>query len=188
MASSENFFIEEEAHSKTYVALDRIARHLLDRAEHEPEGSLLNLQAAVVFIAFAFEAYLNHVGQEEIAFWEEIELISYRKKLAVITKQVGMKLDMSAQPGQTISELFKLRNNLAHGRTQTEKRQRSAPVPLPYDSIWRFFEHEKLTSQLIQHYRGEMRRAVEMINDARTTPDPFLWNEGSRMTCVGGPR
>ena len=188
MASSEKFFIEEEAHSKTYVALDRIAWHLLDRAEHESEGRLLNLQAAAVFTAFTFEAYLNHVGQEEIAFWEEIDRISYHKKLAVITKQLGMKLDMSAQPGQTISELFKLRNNLAHGRTKTEKRQRSSPEPPPHESIWRFFEHEKLTSQLVQHYRGEMRRAVEVINDTRTTPDPFLWNEGSRMTCVGGPR
>ena len=78
-----------EVESKTYAAIFHTAWHLLDMAENHETGRLLNLQAATVFFAFTFEAYLNHVGAEELGFWDEIERISYQKKLNVLSKHLG---------------------------------------------------------------------------------------------------
>jgi len=54
---------------------------------------MLYLQAAAVFYAFAFEAYLNHVGSEVIEIWEEIERIPHGKKLRIIAKHLKLQLD-----------------------------------------------------------------------------------------------
>ena len=98
--------------SKTYVDLGNVAQYLFSVAKNERNGSLLNLQAAAVFYAFTFEAYLNHVGCEEILFWSEIERISYKNKLTVIAKHLNIELDPSRRPFQTIKALFDLRNDL----------------------------------------------------------------------------
>ena len=78
-----------DVESKTYTAIFHTAWHLLDMGERHETGKLLNLQAATVFFAFAFEAYLNHVGAEELSFWDEIDRISYRKKLTVLSKHLS---------------------------------------------------------------------------------------------------
>ena len=94
------------------------AWHLLDVAKKHKEGSLLNLQAASVFYAFAFEAYLNHVGAEEIPFWEEIDRIPYFRKLRVIEKQLKLTLDKDNPPFR-VRKHFKLLAHIGHFVIQT---------------------------------------------------------------------
>ena len=64
---------------RPYIASRLTAWSLLKRAKEDETGSLLQLKASVVFLAFTFEAYLNHVGCEEIKFWDEIERLSHKK-------------------------------------------------------------------------------------------------------------
>lgn len=55
-----NFETTYDVESKTYAAIFHTAWHLLDMGERHEEGRLLNFQAATVFFAFTFEAYLIH--------------------------------------------------------------------------------------------------------------------------------
>jgi len=132
----EKFETIYDVESKTYVAIFHTGWHLLDMAEHHETGRLLNLQAATVFFAFAFEAYLNHVGPEELSYWDEIDRISYKKKLTVLSKHLGFIKDLSKPPLQTILQLFELRNALAHGRSHKSLIiKKTSESPPPHDAV-----------------------------------------------------
>lgn len=167
-------------HSKTYVVLNHTAWHLLDTAETHEKGSLLNLQAAAVFCAFALEAYLNHVGEEELEFWSEIDRISYAAKLEVLAKHLGFTVDKSQRPFQTILELFRFRNELAHGRTQTIQETIVSSSAPDTNAAWRLLPHEQLTTEAVRRYYEDVRKAIEFINSNRTRKDKSLWNQGGR--------
>ncbi len=174
------FEITYDVECKTYAAIFHTAWHLLDMAERNETGSLLNLQAATVFFAFTFEAYLNHVGAEELPFWDEIDRISYRKKLTVLSKHMGFENDLSKPPLQTILELFKLRDALAHGRTQNLTIKKSDDGQSPHDVVQSLLPWEQLTVEMVRKSHDDVQAAVEFINTARKKPDQFLWNQGSR--------
>ena len=175
-----NFETTYDVESKTYAAIFRTAWHLLDMGERHETGRLLNLQAAVVFFAFAFEAYLNHVGAEELQFWDEIDRISYKKKLTVLSKHLGFTKDVSKRPFQTILKLFELRNALAHGRTENLTIKETSKTPPPHDAAWRLLPLEQLTPETVRRYHDDVRAAIEFINSARRPRDKRLWNQGSR--------
>ncbi len=69
--------------------------------------------------AFTFEAYLNHCGEKLISHWKDIERINVQKKLNIICSTISLKIDKSQRPFQTIFELIKIRDLLAHARTET---------------------------------------------------------------------
>jgi len=183
-----NFEITYDVESKTYAAIFHTGWHLLDMAERHELGRLLNLQAATVFFAFAFEAYLNHAGAEELPFWEEIDRISYKKKLAVLSKYLGFTKDVSKPPLQTILQLFELRNALAHGRTQHLTIKKTSTSPPPHDAAYYLLPLEQLTPATVRKYHDEVQAAIELINSARRVPDKLLWDQGSRgskMSATG---
>jgi hypothetical protein len=156
----------------------------LDHAKAYEEGSLLQLQASAVFCAFTFEAYLNHVGYEEVQYWDEIEKISYRSKLKVISAHLGVKIDESRRPFQTIIELFRLRDKLAHGRTLLFNEVDETSTLPSHDSSWRIMSWEKLETEDLERYLADLDAAVETINSARKSPDQLLWNQGERSRRV----
>lgn len=173
-----------EVESKTYAAIFRTAWHLLDMAERYETDRLLNLQAATVFFGFTFEAYLNHAGAEEIQFWDEIERIPYKNKLTVLSKQLGFAKDLSKPPLQVILELFRLRDALAHGRTETTTVKVTGSAPPPHDDVCYLLPAEKLTPEVVRRYHDEVQAAVEFINSARPKPDPLVWYQGSRSSVT----
>ncbi len=175
-----NFETTYDVESKTYAAIFHTGWHLLDMAERHELGRLLNLQAATVFFAFAFEAYLNHVGAEELPFWKEIDRISYKKKLTVLSKHLGFTKDVSKPPLKTILQLFELRNALAHGRTQNLTIKKTSKSPPPHDAAWCLLPWEQLTPQTVRQYHDDVQAAIEQINSSRRVPDKLWWNEGSR--------
>jgi hypothetical protein len=161
-----------------------VAAHLLETAKTIKTGSLLQLQASAVFHAFTFEAYLNHVGSQEIESWEEIERIPYRDKLSVLSKHLNFTFDPDRRPFQTIWALFDLRDNLAHGKTTEIKNEFSTSQDPPDDSAWCVLPWERLTVSELETYSEDLEAAIETINQARKTPDKFLWNEGARSTQI----
>jgi hypothetical protein len=147
-------------------------------------GRLLNLQAATVFFAFAFEAYLNHVGAEELPFWDEIDRISYKKKLTVLSKHLGFTKDVSKPPLQTILQLFELRNALAHGRTQNLTIKKTSESLPPHDALCYLLPLEQLTPETVRQYHDDVQAAIELINSARRVADKLLWDQGSRFRTI----
>jgi hypothetical protein len=173
----ENFETIYEVENKTYANLFHIAEYLLGMAERIEDGSLLNTQAATVFYAFAFEAYLNHVGEEEIIFWGEIDRISYRRKLTILQKH--LHFDDSRPELQTVRQLFELRNKLAHGRTVKETITQTTDSELQLEAVFHLSPWEKLTPENVRQYHDHVSASIALINFSRKKPDKLLWDLGS---------
>jgi len=176
--------VEHGGESRTYAMLRHVAGHLVDLAKTHETGSLLQLKASAVFHAFTFEAYLNHVGSQELEFWEEIERIPYRKKLSVLSKSLKFSFDPSRRPFQTIWTLFDLRDSLAHGRTIEIKDEFETLQEPSHDSAWSILPWERLTIDDLERFSEDLDAVIKTINTARRKPDQFLWNEGTRSKIV----
>lgn len=74
--------------------------------------------ASLVLTAFAFEAFLNHLGARLFAAWSEMESLPPLAKLSVLCERLNVAFDKGARPYQTLTALMKFRNALAHGRTE----------------------------------------------------------------------
>ena len=171
--------VERTGYCKSYAKILHTANHLLDHAQKYEEGSTLQLQACVVFIAFSFEAYLNHVGAEEIPFWEEIEHVSHKQKLKILQQIISdLYIDQSTRPFQSLRQIFSLRNQLAHGRTKNLDQTYTTDKPPTHEEMVRVQEWDELTVDDVQRYYDDLVKANEIINSARHKPDELLFNQG----------
>lgn len=102
-------------------------RHLLASAESElgqaeetvREGGN-EFRAAfqpIVFCAFTIEAVLNHIGFEHVPSYRLLEEgLSYARKYDLVCEYIGASIDKGQRPGETLTELRKVRNEVAHGK------------------------------------------------------------------------
>ncbi len=110
--------IKRERQVNTFKDLLNANWHILETARKQKSGCFYDYMSSLIFSAFSFEAYLNHVGDILFPFWKDIESISNESKLNVISKQVGIKPDFSKRPYQTLKKIFKFRNAIAHGKSE----------------------------------------------------------------------
>lgn len=103
---------------RTFVDLAHGADVLIMKTEQEQKGSYYTTMSALLLTAFTFEAYLNHLGEKTIKFWEEIEPIKVIDKYSVFCKNLTLSPDFSKRPYQTLKTLFKFRNAIAHGKSK----------------------------------------------------------------------
>nr|WP_315237703.1 hypothetical protein [uncultured Albidiferax sp.] len=76
------------------------------------------LAPVVVFLAFSIESYLNSLGSRAIPFWDEIEKLSWKSKINLLHKDAERKPDWGDGPLQFATEVFRLRDKLAHGKPE----------------------------------------------------------------------
>jgi hypothetical protein len=88
------------------------------KTEQDQKGSYYTIMSSLLLTAFTFEAYLNHLGDKTIKFWEEIESIKIMDKYSVLCKELGINPDFSRRPYQTLKSLFRFRNSIAHGKSK----------------------------------------------------------------------
>ena len=106
--------------TNTYVYCHAAARQALAQAEREQAGFFYSCMIAGVFAAFTVEAYLNHLGQERVKGWDILERrLSLRDKLALLCQHLQLSVDHSKPPFQTLTSMLRLRDALAHGKTET---------------------------------------------------------------------
>ncbi|NCS96935.1 hypothetical protein GW756_06225 [bacterium] len=108
------------AYIKTYVYLFNAARLSIKNAATEENEELIfhYCMSSIVFLAFCMEAYLNHIGEEKIEHWkDDFESLRPLAKLRLIMREYG-ELDFSRRPFQSFSDIFDVRNQLAHGKTE----------------------------------------------------------------------
>ena len=60
---------------------------------------------------------MNHVGRALFQTWEKLEALPPMSKLDLICEKLGLSFPSGKRPRQTVEELFRLRNLLAHGKT-----------------------------------------------------------------------
>jgi hypothetical protein len=61
---------------RTYATLWNASEKVLIVGLREPKGAAWQFLSSIVLTAFAFEAYLNHIGPRVLTSWEELERLS----------------------------------------------------------------------------------------------------------------
>ena len=107
------------AYIKTYAYLFSAARLSIEEAKTEKQDDVVfyKCMTSIIFLAFCIEAYLNHMGTEEIENWkDDFESLRPVAKLRLLMSKHD-EIDFSRRPFQSFSEIFDARNQLAHGKT-----------------------------------------------------------------------
>ncbi|MCZ6862919.1 MAG: hypothetical protein O7I42_22080 [Alphaproteobacteria bacterium] len=108
----------------TYNWMWKSARLALESAQNSEEGRFFNSMNALVYSAFAMEAFFNHLGLHLVDDWEKQERkLSKYKKLMKFRNDLGITSDIKSEPYLSVSDAFDFRDLLAHGRTETIEKQ-----------------------------------------------------------------
>ncbi len=104
----------------TYTRLRGVSWHAFQLAQTLQKGSFYHLMTSMLFSAFTIEAYLNHLGETQIPYWEPLKRkLSPRDKLDVLAAALGFQPDFGKRPFQTFHSIFKLRDLLVHAKSET---------------------------------------------------------------------
>jgi hypothetical protein len=101
------------AQSRTVAALMSMYANLERQSDVRME-----LTPIVVFLAFSIESYLNSIGARKIEIWDELERLPWKKKVSILHKTAKKDPDWGQDPLQFCTEIFKLRDKLAHGKPE----------------------------------------------------------------------
>lgn len=150
----------------TFVRLRSISVELLGRANSGEHGQSLMLSASMVFSAFTFEAFLNHVGASQTNFWTSVERLAPLTKLELISTIKSFNVDLKKRPFQTIKRMFRFRDALAHGKTQEIYKEsiqflKEDERPQPPMTDW----EKEITLGNAKLYLDDTRAAMTMICD-----------------------
>jgi hypothetical protein len=110
--------VKRERYVKTFAELSHANWVLLENVEQQPSGWFYECMAAILTSAFKFEAYLNHVGEATFPYWAEMERLPHKAKLNIIRKHFGLASRDGCRPYQTLTDLFRFRDALAHGKSE----------------------------------------------------------------------
>jgi len=99
-----------------FAELSAANRILLDNARKKQGGHFYEVMSCIVIAAFKFEAFPNEIGNQLFTYWDQLEFLRVENKLAIITSQLKFKHDRGRRPFQTLPELIRVRNMLAHGK------------------------------------------------------------------------
>ena len=125
--SKPNARITTERRVTMYVEMWDGSTILLRRAAPGSEANHWGLMSALLFAAFTFEAYLNHIGPTLFKTWRRMERLPVLSKFDIICERLDVAFPVDSRPRTSILELFNFRNALAHGRSETVSDVRVRP-------------------------------------------------------------
>jgi hypothetical protein len=166
----------------TFAFLSAAADHALGDGKARPEGSFLEWMTVAVFSAFSLEAYLNHLGPERFQCWDGLERLSVEAKLSLILESLGKHPDFSRRPFQTVKTLLRLRNQLAHGKTQRLQEETIQTLSAGERPQYPTVTWEKLcTVREAERFREDSVAVIRRLDEWAGHSNPFLFSleEGS---------
>jgi hypothetical protein len=169
-----------------YAELWHASHCVLKAAGAEPQGAAWQCLSSIVFTAFTLEAFVNHVGASIFSCWDELERLPPWAKLLLISEKLDVRFagGSGARPLQTISELLKFRNTMAHAKPNIvlkEESTKSLDSHLDhYLGEMPMMEWERLikTDEFALRAREDVKRVCEAIHAARPEPKEHLFTFG----------
>lgn len=116
--------VSRERDHNMFAELSAAHHVLLENAKQQRDGYFYESLSCLIFAAFKFEAFLNHIGYRLLPSWAQMERLPNENKLAIITTHLDVTPDFSRRPYQTLSDLFKARDAVAHGKPALLKHDR----------------------------------------------------------------
>jgi hypothetical protein len=127
--SKAKVIINKEREVNTYAEMWHTSRYLLDKGIEDQKGCYHQFMASLVFTAFTFEAYFNHIGPQLFKCWSDLERLGPKEKLNVIAERLGVEIEYGKRPWQVMKQLFGFRNDIVHGKSQLIKLSKIIPHP-----------------------------------------------------------
>ena len=151
--------LEYEGRELIHNDLINAAFHLKRRIESmmesgERAGIGLDIMAATVMTAFAFEAYLNFIGDRIIKDFDERQ--SGKAKRKAIMEALGIQWEDGERPFSTILRLIQVRDAMAHGKPRYFKDEWEAEGT-----------HSELEQQIVSYRKGiEAEVSYDLLQEA----------------------
>ena len=188
MCTNDKINILKERDVRTYAEMWHTSYVLLEKGLSERKSSTHQFRASLVFTAFTFEAYLNHIGQKIFKCWDSKERLSPKDKLNVISKKIDLEIDYGRRPWQVMKSLFGFRNDIAHGKsTKIKEKMKISPKELSEGKINQFTEigWEKYCSKSnATRAREDVEKMVEELHNASGIKDEFPFIRGMQISTA----
>jgi hypothetical protein len=185
MAKKTKAIITQNRTLHTHAELWHASQCVLRAGQENPTGAAWQFLSSAILTAFAFEAYLNHLGPKVIQPWQELERLSPIAKFTVLCDRLDVAFPggNSARPLNTINELFKFRNQIAHGKTieiKTKPRQVNAEnIDHYFRQIPRLhWEHLVSDDRFAVRAREDVEAALIPLHKADPDPVRILFGFG----------
>jgi hypothetical protein len=170
--------VQASATTNTYVYCHIASRDALKRAETEPTGAFYFCMMAGVFAAFTVEGFLNHLGQTRVQEWKTLERkLGPREKLLLLRQLLKLSADESRRSFQTLRTMLRLRDALAHGKTETVVSDRVVKGRPREEDRWPDPEWKKLCN---------LASAKRMVEDAEAIVRDLNTQSGSSRDPLVG--
>src|ERR1700727_796987 len=108
----------EKREVRTFIELNHASNTLLQTTDEHLKENFYTVMSSLLLRAFAFEAYLNHLGEKHLKLWRTDEHVPVWTKFRRICDRIDFAPNRSVRPFLTLQDLFHFRNTLAHGRSE----------------------------------------------------------------------
>ena len=179
--------VKKERSVHTYAELWHASNCVLNAGVEQPKGSSWQFLSSAVLTAFAFEAYLNHVGPRTIRCWEQLERLPPWSKFELLCETLNVRFPdgLGARPLQTIVKLLDFRNTIAHGRSleiKTKPVHRDVNKKLDAylgERLLADWEQQIQTSDFAVRAREDVQASLVVLHEARIDNKEDLFTLGS---------
>lgn len=171
--------VRKEGHHRPHAEFYHAAWVHLEHVKEKRDGYFYSLLSAFMMTAFTLEAYLNYVGPIVESGWNDFDKSSPLAKLRHVACAVGLKLDSSRRPIQSIINLFAFRNQMAHPRASHVVEEHLA-TPEDYQKYLhsepkpKWMAYATHENALICH--KDVGDIIESINSKLPAPESTLMN------------
>lgn len=177
--------VQQEREVHTYSSLWHASDCVLRVVEKHPEGSSWQHLSSIVLTAFAFEAYMNHVGQQIFKCWVPLEKLPPLAKFELLCETQGVTFAKGKdhRPLQTLSDLFSFRNTVGHGKSEVLKANSTVDVDDNFNfrlmgGLMPDWERRIQTSDFAKRVREDVETVLKAIHERRPDPKEKLFSFG----------
>ncbi len=183
---ADSIHVSKERQLITYSDFWNTSKFLLENGQQDKRGSYYQFLGSLVFSAFTFEAFLNHVGEHLFTSWPELERkLSHRAKLALIAEKLNFKVDYGKPPWQIIPELFGFRDKVAHGKNEMLRLEKIVPHDDRYEALmheFMFADWQKIASEENAiRVRTRLEQIITQIHELAKIPNELVFSHGSQL-------
>lgn len=152
-------------------------------ASGKTTGCALDMMATLVFTAFSNEAKINFVGFKVLEDgWPE--RANLREKIDLLRKVLPLKLDWSERPLQSVNQLRRFRDTLAHGKPEIVKKTEIVDVePEIWDALKSQWERT-VTPEFVRRCRSDEETLWEQLLCAAKIPLHRTLTQGGHQLTV----
>ncbi len=178
--------ITKERQLITYSDFWNTSKFLLENGQSKESGSYYQFLGSLIFSAFAFEAFLNHIGEYLFTSWPRLERqLSHHAKLALIAEKLDFNVDYGTMPWQIIPQLFGFRNKVAHGKNEMLRLEKI----VPHDDRYKELMHEFMfadwqnfvTQENAINVRKRLEEIITSIHKKTNIPNEVVFSHGSQL-------